>query len=76
MPGFQPSTLDDLPRETHFTAALAFIDLDHSARRLVLCPPDLPPKHLAFADRGTLDNPRAFCLCRRKEQLRPAALAK
>ena len=30
------------------TAALALIELDGIARRLVLCPPDLPPEHLPF----------------------------
>jgi acyl-coenzyme A synthetase/AMP-(fatty) acid ligase len=29
------------------TAALALIELDGVARRMVLCPPDLPPEHLA-----------------------------
>src|SRR5438046_7768249 len=30
------------------TAALALIELDAVARRLVLCPPDLPAEHLPF----------------------------
>lgn len=30
------------------TAALAIIELDGIARRLVLCPADLPPEHLSF----------------------------
>src|SRR5207249_10303371 len=30
------------------TAALALIELDAIARRLVLCPPDLPAEHLPF----------------------------
>src|SRR5947209_14320659 len=30
------------------TAALALIELDAVARRLVLCPPDLPAEHLRF----------------------------
>jgi acyl-coenzyme A synthetase/AMP-(fatty) acid ligase len=35
------TTKDQLP------AALALIELDGVARRMVLCPPDLPPEHLA-----------------------------
>lgn len=31
-----------------FTAALALIELDGIARRLILCPPDFPPQHLSF----------------------------
>src|SRR5437763_6045263 len=30
------------------TAALALIELDGVARRLVLCPPDLPSEHVPF----------------------------
>lgn len=33
---------------SQLTAALALIELDGVARRLVLCPPDLPPEHLPF----------------------------
>jgi len=32
--------------EDQLTAALALIELDGVARRMVLCPPDLPPQHL------------------------------
>jgi acyl-CoA synthetase (AMP-forming)/AMP-acid ligase II len=32
----------------HFTAASALLELDGIARRLVLCPPGLPPEHLGF----------------------------
>jgi len=35
------ATADQLP------AALALIELDGVARRIVLCPPDLPPEHLS-----------------------------
>src|SRR3989475_9420569 len=38
------------------TAALALIELDAVARRLVLCPPDLPAEHLPFvAAAATVD---------------------
>ena len=33
----------------HFTAALALVELDGVARRLVLCLPELPSDHLGFA---------------------------
>jgi acyl-CoA synthetase (AMP-forming)/AMP-acid ligase II len=36
------ATIDQL------TAALALIELDGVAQRIVLCPPDLPPEHLDF----------------------------
>lgn len=39
-----------------FTAALALIDLDGVARRLLLCPPDLDPAHWpALLDRAEID---------------------
>ena len=47
------------------TAALALIELDGVARRMVLCPPDLPPEHLpavvrdAEADACIVDEPAA-----------------
>jgi acyl-coenzyme A synthetase/AMP-(fatty) acid ligase len=47
------------------TAALALIELDGVARRIVLCPPDLPPEHLptvvrdAEADASVVDEKTA-----------------
>ena len=52
------ATADQLP------AALALIELDGVARRIVLCPPDLPPEHLsavagtAEAEAVVTDQPR------------------
>jgi acyl-coenzyme A synthetase/AMP-(fatty) acid ligase len=47
-----PETFRDrsvlIATKDHFTAALAILELDGVARRLVLCPPDLPPHHLSF----------------------------
>ena len=36
-----------LATEDQLSAALALIELDGVARRIVLCPPDLPPEHLS-----------------------------
>src|SRR5205823_11428546 len=35
-----------------FAAAIALIELDGIASRLILCPPDLPPEHLASVVAG------------------------
>jgi acyl-coenzyme A synthetase/AMP-(fatty) acid ligase len=39
--------------KNQLAAALALIELDGIARRLVLCPPDLPPQHLSFVAQTT-----------------------
>jgi acyl-CoA synthetase (AMP-forming)/AMP-acid ligase II len=41
-----------LATEGQLTAALALIELDGVARRIVLCPPDLPPEHVDFVMAG------------------------
>src|SRR3954469_12248799 len=53
-----------LATEDQLPAALALIELDGVARRIVLCPPNLPPEHLASvaataeADAVVTDKPR------------------
>ena len=67
-----------------FLAAAALIQLDGVARRIVLCPPDLPLEHVAFVadsagtdlvvtDRIALESihPRVECIVLREGQIRP-----